>query len=163
MDICECDARKLPFDGDQFDFVFCTGSTLNNLPSVEDMGIVVAEMVRVLKSSGRMLMVCLNLSNPKNLLWSILAYVHNRVLCIIYSIARKEHEKLNFGDAYYRPSRYNGIRGFAHLTSTKSLKTILHNVGVSYNVQTKDKYQGTKKFKLWQSQYLVIEVVKIRW
>ncbi len=59
--LCQCDARTLPFADNSFDLLF-SGYMLDLL-SASDIAIAVQEMRRVLKPSGRLLLLHLSLGN----------------------------------------------------------------------------------------------------
>ncbi len=59
--LCQCDARSLPFADHSFDLVF--SSYMLDLLSASDIAIAIQEMRRVLKPSGRLLLLHLSLGN----------------------------------------------------------------------------------------------------
>ncbi len=60
---CASDARALPFSDQAFDVVL-SNSTLDHMESVEDIATALAEIHRVLRPGGRLLLTLDNLSNP---------------------------------------------------------------------------------------------------
>ena len=60
--LCQCDARSLPFAANSFDLVF--SSYTLDLLSASDIQRTILEIRRVLKPSGRLLLVHLGLGNP---------------------------------------------------------------------------------------------------
>ena len=59
--LCQCDARSLPFADHSFDLVF--SSYMLDLLSATDIAIAIQQMRRVLKPSGRLLLLHLSLGN----------------------------------------------------------------------------------------------------
>ena len=72
--LCQCDGRFLPFRDTSFDVVF--SSYLLDLLSVSDIARTLQEMRRVMKPSGRLVLVDLSLANPWfNRLWGVLYFI----------------------------------------------------------------------------------------
>ena len=59
--LCQCDARSLPFADNSFDLVF--SSYMLDLLSASDIATAIQQMRRVLKPSGRLLLLHLSLGN----------------------------------------------------------------------------------------------------
>lgn len=63
LDASVADVRALPFGDDAFDLVF-SGSTLDHFERVEDIGVAMREITRVLRPGGRLVITLDNPSNP---------------------------------------------------------------------------------------------------
>ena len=77
--LCQCDGRFLPFRDASFDLV--VSSYLLDLLSVYDIARTLEEMRRVLKPSGRLVLVNLSLAHPWfNRLWGVLYFIFPNLL-----------------------------------------------------------------------------------
>lgn len=67
------DVRRLPFRNDKFDLII-SNSTLDHFESADDIGVALAELYRVLRPNGQMILTLDNLRNPMIALRHILPF-----------------------------------------------------------------------------------------